>query len=73
MCIYYSDAFLWLKTGFLFGVNACVFIIIMLFIVKIFKIGFLFSVNACVFITMMLFFVNVHVFIIMMLFLDKNY
>ena len=42
MCIYYSDAFLWLKTGLLFGVNARVF-------------------------------VNVYVFIIMMLFLVKNY
>ena len=41
---------------FLFGVNVCVFIIIMLFMVKIFKIGFLFGVNVCVFIIMMLFY-----------------
>ena len=42
--------------NFLFGFNVCVFIVIMLFMVKIFKIGFLFGVNVGVFIIMMLFY-----------------
>ena len=56
MCIYYYDYFLLLKMGFLFSVNTCVFITMMLFMVKNVKIRFLFGVNICVFITMMLFY-----------------
>ena len=52
---------------FLFGVNVCVFIIIMLFMVKIFKIGFLFGVNVCVFIIMMFFIVKNRVFILVLM------
>ena len=42
--------------GYLFTVNACVFITMMLFMVKNVKIRFLFGVHVCVFITMMLFY-----------------
>ena len=38
---------------FLFSVNVCVFIIMMLFMIKMM---FLFSVNICAFITVMLFY-----------------
>ena len=53
--------------GFLFSVNVCVFITMILFIVKNVKIKFLVSVNVYIFIPMMLLIVKNRVFILVLM------